>query len=465
MVREAWQRVHPELSRPYDVLGMAARGRAEYSRRHIDACSDTMNVLITGADGFIGRALTRALDCAGERVIGCARHREAFDRLFPGMPFVSADMSKDHDAAAWLPRLKGVDTVVNAVGIFREHGAQRFDAVHARGPIALFDACARGGVRRVVQISALGADANARGRYHLSKKAADDYLAGLDLDWIIVQPSLVYGAGGASARLFNFLAALPLVPLPGRGDQQIQPIYLDDLVDALLALLRSQTSATRRVALVGPRPLALRDYLLELRAALGLSSTICVSIPPSFMRAAARMLRDWPSSLLTPESLDMLARGNTADAGAITALLGRPSRAPRNFIPRACAAALRREARLMWVLPLLRVSVALVWLVSGIVSLGIYPVDQSYALLARASIAGVWAPIALYGAALLDLVFGVATLAASGRRLWELQIGVILAYSAIITWALPDFWLHPFGPIVKNVPILAALAALLALEA
>ncbi|MFL6622990.1 MAG: SDR family oxidoreductase [Sulfurifustaceae bacterium] len=424
-----------------------------------------MNVLITGADGFIGRALARALQHAGEHVVGCARNRERFERLFPGMPFVHADLTRDHDPTAWRPRLDGIDAVVNTVGIFREHGAQRFDTVHVRGPIALFDACVRCRVRRVVQISALGADANAASRYHMSKKAADDYLTGLDLDWLIVQPSLVYGIGGASAGLFNFLAALPIVPLPGRGDQPLQPVHLDDLIDALMVLLRPRTPARRRVAFVGPRPIALRDYLRQLRDTLDLPSTLYLPVPPALVRAGARAMRGLPASLLAPESLDMLERGNTADAGPITALLGRPPRPPRDFIPPASAAALRRQARLTWLLPLLRVSIALVWLVSGVVSLGIYPIQESYALLARAGITGVWAPLALYGAALLDLAFGIATLAVRrGRRLWELQIGVILVYSAIVAWALPEFWLHPFGPLIKNVPMLAALATLLTLE-
>jgi hypothetical protein len=76
-------------------------------------------------------------------------------------------------------------------------------------------------------------------------------------------------------------------------------------------------------------------------------------------------------------------------------------------------------------------------------------------------ITGVWAPIALYGASLLDLALGVATLALrQARRLWQFQITVILIYSAVITWYLPEFWVHPFGPIAKNIPILALLVLL-----
>ncbi|MCV5949169.1 NAD(P)H-binding protein, partial [Escherichia coli] len=92
------------------------------------------------------------------------------------------------------PHLAGVDAVVNAAGLFRQTRTARFADVHVRGPCALFTACAKAGVARVVQISALGADEAARSAYHLSKKEADDFLLRLPLaSAAVAQPSLVYG--------------------------------------------------------------------------------------------------------------------------------------------------------------------------------------------------------------------------------------------------------------------------------
>ena len=120
---------------------------------------------------------------------------------------------------------------MNAVGILRERGGQTFDAVHTRTPVALFDACIAAGVRRIVQISALGADTGNSG-YFRSKRAADARLAATEANWVIVQPSLVYGPGGTSARMFSMMASLPLTPLPGDGKQLVQPIHVDDLIAA-----------------------------------------------------------------------------------------------------------------------------------------------------------------------------------------------------------------------------------------
>src|SRR5436190_21658236 len=144
----------------------------------------------------------------------------------------------------------------------------------------------------------------------------------------------------------------------------------------------------------------------------------------------------------------MLQRGNTDSPDAIAALLGRAPRDASEFIGPAEAPLLRRSAQLAWLAPLVRLSLAAVWLVTGVVSLGVYPVEDSYALLARAGVPEALRPAALYGAALLDLGLGIATLAVRRRSwLWLAQIALILAYTAIISVRLPEFWLHPYGPV------------------
>jgi uncharacterized protein YbjT (DUF2867 family) len=374
------------------------------------------------------------------------------------------DFTRDFEPAAWRARLRGVDAVVNAVGLLRERGRLTFEAVHVRAPRALFAAAAEAGVRRVVQISALGADDAATSDYHRSKRRADDFLSAMPLSSVIVQPSLVYGRGGASARLFDALAALPLVPLPGDGRQRIQPIHVDDAVPAIVALLDREAWRVGRVALVGPEPIALRDYLAALRAALGLPPARFVEVPRRLLLAGARVGDRLPGVLLDSATLGMLERGNTADPRATRQLLGHEPRPPSQFIGPGERRLARDAARLAWSVPLLRVAVAAMWIVTGLVSLAVYPLEDSYELLARTGITGRAAPLALGAAALLDIALGIATLALRRRWVWWTQIGLIVAYTAIITWRLPEFWAHPYGPVLKNVPILAALLLLAHLE-
>ncbi len=418
-----------------------------------------MVILLTGASGFIGQHLAQALTAAGHEVIAAVRNPARYAKS--SLRTVAADYAQDVSEADWLPRLAGVEVVINAVGIIREHGSQTFDALHSRAPRALFAACAKAGVRRVIQISALGADAQAQSRYHVSKREADEYLLGLPVHSVIVQPSLVYGEGGTSAQLFNLMASLPLIPLPGAGRQQVQPVHIDDVVALVLAVLAPNMPSGMRIVAAGPSAMTLRDFLAQLRQALGLGRAHFLAVPSALVRLGALAGKWMPGALLDPETLQMLERGNTAtveDNARLQALLGRPPRAVAQFIASSSADLAGRMAKLDWLLPLLRISIALVWIITGIVSLGLYPVQDSYALLARVGITGMLAPVMLYGAALMDLAFGIATLALRRRHwLWLAQLAVIVFYTLIISWKLPEFWLHPYGPLLKNLPMLAAI--------
>ena len=271
-----------------------------------------MHILLTGATGFIGSNLRHTLEAMGHQVTAVSRAN--------GLSFQTMLRPQD-----WLPHLKGVDAVVNAVGIIGQVGRQRFEPLHTQAPIALFEACALAGVRRVVQISALGADDTAFSNYHLSKRTADDALRRLDLDWFVLRPSLVYGKGGDSTRMFLRMAALPCLSVVGDGLQAVQPVHIRDVVDTVLKCLQTTDSQHLRQTLdvVGPQALSFVDYLQAMRVAQGLASTRCIVRTPLWLA----LLGTWParyvSAVMQPENLRMLVAGSTADAGPLTQFLGR----------------------------------------------------------------------------------------------------------------------------------------------
>lgn len=417
-----------------------------------------MVVLLTGASGFIGAHLGPALRAAGHRVVAAVHSQQASGDA------VAVDYARDFDPEVWKPRLQGIDAIVNAVGILRESANASFDALHVRAPRALFAAAAEVGVRRVIQLSALGADDEGQSAYHTSKRRADDFLSSLPLSSVIVQPSLVYGTGGASAELFNMLASLPLIPLPKGGLQRIQPVHVDDIVAAIVALLGVDAWRVGRLAAVGPAPLTLREYLATLRGCMGLPAAHFWNVGPRATAIAARVGDRMPALMFDNASLGMLQRGNTASVATMRSVLGRDPRAPWEFISAGERAAVKTRAQTQWLLPLLRIAIAVLWLVSGLVSLAVYPVVDSLALLARVGLEGALARATLGIAALIDIAFGIASLIARSRWLWRAQIMVIIAYTLIITIWLPEFWAHPFGPVLKNLPLLAALLLVLQLE-
>src|SRR5690606_19668561 len=152
----------------------AMKSNLEYQQPvfgHVTLClmrEDGMRVLLTGASGFIGGRVMEALLRAGHRVVTVSRREVA-----PGMwtvQHLSRDFSRALNPADGEGAVQDIDVVINAVGILREKGDQKFDTLHHRAPAALFRAAAAAGVPRIVQVSALGADEDAVSPYHLSKK-------------------------------------------------------------------------------------------------------------------------------------------------------------------------------------------------------------------------------------------------------------------------------------------------------
>jgi uncharacterized protein YbjT (DUF2867 family) len=425
-----------------------------------------MRILLTGASGFIGQHLLPALLAEGHHVVCAVRKVKA--STDPRLTYIHADYARDTDKSVWLARLAGVDTVINAVGIFRESGVQTFARLHTETPRALFAACAESHeVQMVIQFSALGADSEANTAYHRSKREADDYLAALPLRSYIVQPSLVYGAEGASARTFRMLASLPFTLRFGNAPQLVQPIHIDDLSAAVVGLLRHRLAVSgrtaQRVPLVGPQALSFTDYLAALRSAMGMGKLRVLRLPGSLAHLLARMGRWLPGALLDEDALSMLDRGNTAEPALTALLLGHPPRPVTAFI--LDPAAERVRAKLDWLLPTLRWSIAAVWIITAIVSFGLYPPAQSYELLARTGIPPGLRPLMLYGAAAFDLLLGLGTLLLKRRRwLWLAQLALIGFYTVVIAIRLPEFLLHPYGPLTKNLPMLAAIWLLYQLD-
>ncbi|MBK9347047.1 MAG: NAD-dependent epimerase/dehydratase family protein [Burkholderiales bacterium] len=258
-----------------------------------------MNILLTGATGFLGRHIHTALLQAGHTVLPVARS-------------LGHDFNRLQTPADWAGLLSGVDAVINAVGIIGETRYQRFDVLHTRAPQALFAAAQAAGIGRVVQISAQGADETAFSAYHLSKRAADDAVRALSHPGWVLRPGLVFGPGGGSQALFMRLARLPRIPVLGDGQQGVQPVYVGDVVSTVLACL-GHTGAGQTLDLVRPEPIAFADWLQTLRRLQGLPATGFVHLPWA--------LAHWGAALLGPlmlmartDNLRMLRQGHRADA-------------------------------------------------------------------------------------------------------------------------------------------------------
>lgn len=413
-----------------------------------------MRVLILGATGLIGVHVLRALRADGLTVIGASRRRPADERPEDWVEMDFGSMANEGD---WLPVLAGVDAVVNCVGIIREVHAGDFDRLHRAAPVVLFAACERLGVRRVVQMSALGSHPDAATGYWRSKGAADADLLARGLSATVVRPSLVYGEDGASSVMFRMLATLPVLMLPKAHEAKVQAIHVDDLAAVVRKLVTMEGDAPRELAAVGPRAMTMAGYLGALRSGMQAAPSLVLDLPMPIARLVARVAALIPSSALTPESLRMLEQsadgGNTADAAPVVALLGRSLRDPARFT----RPALRIAAAWSWAGPLVTMVVGMLWLITAWVSWFGWPHADSAAWLAACGVPTALQEPMLLAASLMDAGVGVLLLLRPRRWLWAAQLALAGGYTVIMSICLPTFWLHPFGPLSKNLPLLALM--------
>jgi uncharacterized protein YbjT (DUF2867 family) len=245
-----------------------------------------------------------------------------------GFGEVLVDYAHDTDSAIWLPRLVGVQAVVNAVGVLRDSPKRPMQAVHSDTPKALFDACAKAGVRRVVQISALGI-AHSDSRYARTKRAADEHLWHLNdsgvLDAVVMRPSVVFGAGGDSSSLFVNMSKLPLLLLPQAVMQTLaQPVGVGELAEVVAKLLSAEhLLRTGLIECAGPESLAISAFIGSLREQTGKSAAITCAIPDWLTQLSAKMGDAVPVTPWGTDALSLLANDNATESKAFEELLGR----------------------------------------------------------------------------------------------------------------------------------------------
>lgn len=295
-----------------------------------------MHILITGSRGFIGRTFKHALERAGHTVLGGVSPGRS-----PGPDECTMDFAHDTEVRQWLPRLQGVDAVINTVGVLRDSRQRPIDAVHRDTPIALFSACAQAGVRRVVQISALGIEGSPT-RYASTKRAADQHLLTLATEpggphAAVLRPSVVFGRGGASSAMFMALARLPVAIFPGPMlTAQVQPVSVHDLAEAVVALLGPARDQGGIIECTGPAPLSLGDLVASLRAQSGQSPAWVLRLPDVLTALSARLGDLAPASVpWCSETLAMLGSDNVGDPGRFETLLGRGATPSGELVARA----------------------------------------------------------------------------------------------------------------------------------
>lgn len=229
-------------------------------------------VTVFGGSGFVGRHVVKALAEAGWRVRVATRRPSLAFHLQPSgvvgqIHAVQANLRFPESVAH---AVHGADAVVNLVGILAPSGRQTFDAIHVEGVRAVAEAARAAGITRVVQVSALGADAQSPSVYARTKAEGEAAVLVTIPGAVILRPSVIFGP---EDKFFNRFAAMarimPVLPLIGGGTSKLQPVYVGDVADAVALALDGKAQGGAIYELGGPEVRSFREIMAFILKATG----------------------------------------------------------------------------------------------------------------------------------------------------------------------------------------------------
>ncbi len=426
-----------------------------------------MKILLLGATGFIGSAVAARLAREGHQVVGLARHAPRAG--IQGTYYIPFDIGKADKPENWTALLDGIDAIVNCAGALQDAPGDSLEALHATAIDALFAGCEAHGVRRIVHFSAAGVDRGAS-EFSKTKSEGDARLMARDLDWFVLRPSVVVGrsAYGGSA-LLRGLAALPILALP-RNAGSLQLVWLDDVVDTVVACLRTETSSRRVLELAGPKRFTFAEAVQLFRRWLRWRPPYVISIPDwaagaLFKAGDFLRLLGWRPPIGSNAQRE-IAYGAVGDATAWTETTGaKPRDVAAELLAEPASVQERWFARLYFLKAAIIGVFGLFWVGTGSISLG-PGWDSGMEAMRQAQVSETMGAFSVLAGACADIVIGCAILYRPTSR-YGLYAAIVITLIYMITGTilLPGLWKEPLGPMLKVVPILVLnLTALAVLE-
>ncbi len=279
-------------------------------------------VTVFGGSGFVGTQAVRALARRGWRVrVAVRKPALAQDLRILGdvgqIQPVRCDIDSPEDVAT---ALKGASAAVNLVGILFETSGRGFDKVHVEGARNVAQACVAAGVDRLVQMSAIGADAQAEGEYGRSKGEAEAAVRAIKPDTVILRPSIVFGNGDGFLNRFASMATMsPALPLIGGGETKFQPVWVGDVAEAVARSVTRTDAAGHTFELGGPEVWSFKRILEYILRETGRERLLAPL--PFFAAEAIGSLAQITAMVgiapvLTRDQVLMLKTDNVASAGS-----------------------------------------------------------------------------------------------------------------------------------------------------
>ena len=277
-------------------------------------------VTVFGGSGFVGRHAVRALAQSGFRVRAATRRPDLAGHLQPmgGVGQIHAVQANLRYPKSVRRALDGAEAAVNLVGVLHKTGRQTFDSVHVDGARAFARAAREAGVRRIVHVSAIGADPRSPGAYGRSKATGEAAVLEEFPDAVILRPSIIFGPEDEFFNRFAAMArAAPLLPLIGGGRTRFQPVYVGDVAAAIRAACEGAAKPGTVYELGGPEVATFRQLLDRTQALAGRDRGY-LRMPFWLAKLGAALTAPLPNSMrpLTADQVRMLQRDTIVSEAA-----------------------------------------------------------------------------------------------------------------------------------------------------
>jgi NADH dehydrogenase len=275
-------------------------------------------VTIFGGSGFVGTQVVQLLARAGYRIRVAVRRPDLAGHVKPPgsvgqvVPIQANVRNKESVAAA----VRGAGIVINLAAIGIEKGKQRFRAVNVAGARNVAEAAAASGVRTLVQMSALGADANSPSLFARSRAMGEAEVRAHFPDAIIFRPSVIFGVGDDFFNTLGQIARmLPVMPLFG-GKTKFQPVYVGDVAEAVAAAARGEAKAGTTYELGGPEIVSNRELTERVLRYTNRNNPI-LPLPAGMGTLLAIPMGLMPKPLLTGDRVRLLGLDNVVSDAAM----------------------------------------------------------------------------------------------------------------------------------------------------
>jgi uncharacterized protein YbjT (DUF2867 family) len=281
-----------------------------------------MNVFLTGATGFVGRHMLERLFADGHVVRALIRDpQKAGLAENAKAELVAGDVV---EGTRLDEGMQGCDAVIHLVGIIVEKGTNTFERVHHLGTCNVVEAAKRTGIKRFVQMSALGVRSDGVALYQTTKWKGEEEVRQSGIPFCILRPSLIFGQGdGFVTQMMATMRSAPLFrPVPGDGTPKFRPIAVEDVTACFARALTYEAATNQTVDLGGADELTLNEVLAEIARCAGVRKP-AVHIPMPLMMVGARVMQKvLKSPPVTVDQLRMLLEGSTCDIRSMKRIFG-----------------------------------------------------------------------------------------------------------------------------------------------